>query len=146
AGDQSQDTTVEGAGTNLAIARFGRFVLARPGYQSFTLSSLNPAGAPAGDIAALALTGPAIAGAHFNLKPRRNAASVHLRYPVTADAKVAAFYCEVTGVEDPVATYYMACGWHRGYFGMQVNSPTERRIIFSVWDSGKEPVDRNKVA
>jgi hypothetical protein len=40
----------------------------------------------------------------------------------------------------------MACGWHRGYFGMQVNSPTERRIIFSVWDSGGEAVDRGKVA
>jgi hypothetical protein len=35
-----------------------------------------------------------------------------------------------------VHTFYMACGFHRGYFGMQVNSPTERRIIFSVWDSG----------
>ena len=44
-----------------------------------------------------------------------------------------------------MATYYMACGWHRGYFGMQVNSPTERRIIFSVWDSGGEAVDRSKV-
>jgi hypothetical protein len=52
----------------------------------------------------------------------------------------------VTGVEDPVATYYMATGWHRGYFGMQVNSATERRIIFSVWDSGNEGVDRSKVA
>ena len=40
----------------------------------------------------------------------------------------------------------MACGWHRGYFGMQVNSLTERRIIFSVWDSGGEAVDRGKVA
>ena len=40
---------------------------------------------------------------------------------------------------------YMSCGWHRGYFGMQVNSPTERRIIFSVWDSGGEPKDRKKV-
>ena len=39
----------------------------------------------------------------------------------------------------------MACGWDRGYFGMQVNSPTERRIIFSVWDSGNEAVDRKKV-
>jgi hypothetical protein len=52
----------------------------------------------------------------------------------------------MTGLEDPVWTYYMACGWHRGYFGMQVNSPTERRIIFSVWDSGGEAVDRGKVA
>ena len=52
----------------------------------------------------------------------------------------------MTGLEDPVWTYYMACGWHRGYFGMQVNSPTERRIIFSVWDSGQEAKDRNRVA
>jgi hypothetical protein len=29
---------------------------------------------------------------------------------------------------------------------MQINSPTERRIIFSVWDSGHEGVDRAKVA
>ena len=62
------------------------------------------------------------------------------------DTKVAAFYCEVTALEDPIWTYYMACGWHRGYFGMQVNSPTERRIIFSVWDSGSKPQNRGKVA
>ena len=70
---------------------------------------------------------------------------MHLTYPVPRGTNVAAFYCEVTAVMDPVWTYYMACGWHRGYFGMQVNSPTERRIIFSVWDSGQEGVDRNKV-
>ena len=29
---------------------------------------------------------------------------------------------------------------------MQVNSPTERRINFSVWDSGGEAMDRGKVA
>jgi hypothetical protein len=70
----------------------------------------------------------------------------HLNYPVPADTDIAAFYCEVTAVEDPTATFYMACGWHRGYFGMQVNSSTERRIIFRVWDSGNEAVDRGKVA
>ncbi|MEP7319174.1 MAG: DUF3472 domain-containing protein, partial [Panacibacter sp.] len=42
--------------------------------------------------------------------------------------------------------YFMACGFARGYFGIQVNSPTERRVIFSVWDAGNEAVDRNKVA
>jgi hypothetical protein len=40
----------------------------------------------------------------------------------------------------------MVCGFNRGYFGIQVNSATERRIIFSVWDSGNEGVDRKKVA
>jgi hypothetical protein len=92
------------------------------------------------------LSGNAFPGAHFNLVPRRNAASVHLSYPVPPETQVAAFYSEVTALEDPVWTFYMACGWQRGYFGMQVNSPTERRIIFSVWDSGNEAVDRNKVA
>ena len=99
-----------------------------------------------GDIEALMLQGPAAEEAQFNLQPRRNAASVHLAYPVPKGTNVAAFYCEVTALEDPLWTYYMACGWHRGYFGMQVNSPTERRIIFSVWDSGGEAVDRDKVA
>ena len=47
-----------------------------------------------------------------------------------------AFTPKRPAVEDPVHTYYMACGFQRGYFGMQVNSPTERRIIFSVWDTG----------
>lgn len=40
----------------------------------------------------------------------------------------------------------MAYGRHRGYLGMQVNSATERRIIFSVWDSGHEGIARKKLA
>ena len=143
---QSHEARATGAGKEPVTVRFGSFDIATAGYQRFTLESLNAPGTPAGDIDALILDGPASQDAHFNLKPRRNAASIHLNYPIPKDAKVDAFYCEVTGVEDPVATYYMACGWHRGYFGMQVNSPTERRIIFSVWDSGAEGVDRKKVA
>jgi hypothetical protein len=34
---------------------------------------------------------------------------------------------------DPVGSYYMANGFGEGYFGMQVNGPAERRILFSVW-------------
>jgi hypothetical protein len=107
---------------------------------------LNPEGQPNGDLETLVLNGPASDKAHFNLKPHRNAASVHLMYPAPKNTNISAFYCEMTGVDEPLWTYYMACGWHRGYFGMQVNSPTERHIIFSVWDSGNEEVDRNKVA
>lgn len=128
------------------IADFGEFKIPVSGYQQLVLTSLNGVGQPAGDIEELLLDGPAAREAHFNLKERRNAASVHLAYPVGAGTNVQAFYCETTAVEDPLWTFYMACGWHRGYFGMQVNSPTERRIIFSVWDSGDEAVDRGKVA
>ena len=143
---QSRDASVTGGGSEPVTADFGSFDIAQAGYQRFTLESLNPRGQPFGDLDALILNGPATQDAHFNLKARRNAASVHLAYPVDKDKKVAAFYCEMTGLEDPVWTYYMACGWHRGYFGMQVNSPTERRIIFSVCDSGGEAADRGKVA
>ena len=143
----SREASVQGAGEATPVtADFGSFNLPQAEYQRFALESLNRRGEPFGDLEALELAGPAVEDAHFNLKGRRNAASVHLAYPVPPGTNVAAFYSEVTAVEDPTATFYMACGWHRGYCGMQVNSPGERRIIFSVWDSGGEAVDRNKVA
>jgi hypothetical protein len=116
---------------------FGSFPIPAPGYVRFVLTALNPAGADNGRVQELVLDGPAVQDAHFNLKPRRNSASVHLAYPLPDKQPVEWFYAEAMGVEDPVATFYMACGFSRGYFGMQVNSPTERRIIFSVWDSGE---------
>ena len=144
-GSESRETIATADANGAATAKFGAFEIKQAGYMRFELASLNPPKTAAGEINALLLDGPATQDAHFNLKPRRNAASVHLAYPVLKGMHVSAFYCEMTGVEEPVATYYMACGWHRGYFGMQVNSPTERRIIFSVWDSGNEAVDRAKV-
>jgi thiol-disulfide isomerase/thioredoxin len=123
---------------------FGNFVINGPGYERFEVAQISHEGR-ALVLDSLQLTGPAAEGAHFNTKPRKNAASVHLAYPLGELAEVEAFYCEVTAKEDPLWTYYMATGWHRGYFGMQVNSASERRIIFSVWDSGGEAVDRDKV-
>ena len=130
-GTQARETTANGEGDVV----FGDYDIASPGYARFELASLN-GNEDAGTVQALVLDGPAATDAHFNLEPRRNAASVHLAFPVPKGTEVAMFYNEVTGVEEPSATYYMACGFARGYFGMQVNSPTERRIIFSVWDAG----------
>ncbi len=144
-GKQSREAGATGTGEEMTV-KFAEFTVEKPGYVRLQLQSLNEAGKPAGDLAALVLDGPAAQDAHFNLKERRNAASVHLAYQAPKDSKVDAFYCEVTAVDDPVATYYMATGWNRGYFGMQVNSATERRIIFSVWDGGGEAKDRAKVA
>ncbi|HTA29626.1 MAG TPA: DUF3472 domain-containing protein [Candidatus Cybelea sp.] len=140
-----REASVKGMGDDLVKVDFGSFDVPTAGYQRFTLESLNSMGQDAGNMQAFLLEGPAAEGAHFNLKERRNAASVHLNYPVGNATNVNAFYCEITAVDAPLWTYFEACGWHRGYFGMQVNSPTERRIIFSVWDSGKESADRDKV-
>ncbi len=143
---QSREVTATADGNSPVIVDFGSFSIPRAGHHRITLSALDETGKPLADVQKLILDGPATKDVHFNLKERRNAASVHLVYPVDKSTDVAAFSCEVTGIEDPVSTYYMATGWHRGYFGMQVNSATERRIIFSVWDSGNEAVSREKVA
>ncbi len=123
---------------------FGKFTVTAPGYYRFELEGR---GDELPGLKALVLEGPASEGAHFSMVERKNSASVHLGYPVPEAAKdeVEWFYLEVTPKTEPLWSYYMATGWHRGYFGMQVNSPTERRIIFSVWDSGGEAVDRGKV-
>jgi len=142
---KSREARIKGDGTNTIVLGFGSFDIP-DGYQRIVLESLNEKGKSAGQIEALILAGPVVSNAHFNMKIRRNAASVHLSYTEPKDTNIEAFYCEMTGLEDPLWTYYMACGWQRGYLGMQVNSPTERRIIFSVWDSGNEPADRRKVA
>jgi hypothetical protein len=142
-GGSSHEASVTVQKDESVNVEFGQFTIDQAGYHSITLSSVDQP--PGCDVESLELDGAAAENSHFNTKPRRNAASVHLFYPLPKDVNVSAFYCEMTGVEDPLWTYYMACGWHRGYFGMQVNSPTQRRIIFSVWDSGGETTDRDKV-
>ena len=124
---------------------FDPVMISTPGYYRFELAGKSRTGPTFGDVKTLEITGAAATDAHFNLKERRNAASVHLVYSLPAQSRAAWFYNEVTVKTDPVWSYYMACGFRRGYFGIQVNSKTERQIIFSVWDSGHEGVDRSKV-
>ena len=142
---QSHSAKLTGTADSISV-RFEAFDIPSAGYQRIELVGVHKSGRTFGDIASLNLAGPAAKDAFFNLKSRRNAASVHLHYPVEKDLQVAWFYNELTAKKDPVATYYQACGFARGYFGMQVNSATERRIIFSVWDAGGEAVSRGKVA
>ena len=64
----------------------------------------------------------------------RRGPSVHLNYDMPTDT-IEWFYNEITVPEknDVLASYYMANGFGEGYFGMQANSSTERRVLFSVW-------------
>lgn len=142
----AHDTGAGTATANLASATdVGTFAITTPGYHKIVLT--HPDGSPLRNLKALHLSGPAAVNAHANTLERRNAASVHLGYPVPQEVRddVEWFYLELTPKLDPLWTYYMATGWHRGYFGIQVNSATERRVIFSVWDAGSEAIDRTKV-
>ncbi len=136
--------SVEGS-RKMATANFGAFRIHRPGTVRFELSGLARSGATYGSPAALLLSGSAVREAHFHKSPNGACPSVHLWYSYPPHSRIAAFYNEVTVRRTPLWSYYMACGFSRGYFGIQVNSPTERRIIFSVWDSGQEHMQRDKV-
>lgn len=65
----------------------------------------------------------------------RRGPSVHLTYSLSETANFKWFYNEMTVPkgEDPIGSYFMANGFGEGYFGIQVNSAVERRILFSVW-------------
>jgi hypothetical protein len=65
----------------------------------------------------------------------RAARSVHLGYNApTGDV----FYTEMVVERSVNGSYFMACGWDTGYFGIQqLNHPTNKVVIFSVWDPTK---------
>ena len=69
----------------------------------------------------------------------RRGPSVHLRYEVPAKTNLRYAYSELTVPtgQDPIGSYFMANGFGEGYFGMQVNSEKERRVLFSVWSPFK---------
>jgi len=61
--------------------------------------------------------------------------SVHLNYPAVEGQ---AFYNEVTVTQTAPGTYFCACGFGRGYFGIQELANGKKLVIFSVWDSGNQ--------
>lgn len=65
----------------------------------------------------------------------RRGPSVHMAYRLPEGEDYEWFYNEVTVPADgeTMCSYYMVAGFGEGYFGMQYNSPTERRVLFSVW-------------
>ncbi len=130
------------------LLHIGSLEIRDTGFYKLTLSSALKKGKTIADINSLQISGNAAKDLYFNPGPRRNAASVHLFYTLPDSLKAFSFYNEMTIPKDAdvLHSYYMACGFARGYFGIQVNSATERRVIFSVWDAGNEATDRNKVA
>jgi len=63
---------------------------------------------------------------------------VHLWYRVEPGR---AFYNEVTVEDSAHGTYFAACGWSRGYLGIQELADGKKVVIFSVWDpaAGDDP-------
>lgn len=77
-------------------------------------------------------TKPVAAADAVNPAISPNAArSVHLGYPAPDGVL---FYNEATVEESVPGSYFMACGFQRGYFGIQELGNGKKVVIFSVWD------------
>jgi len=63
--------------------------------------------------------------------PPRAARSVHLSYVAP---EVSAFYNELIVEQSQRGSYFMACGFSGGYFGIQEYAGGQKVILFSVWD------------
>ena len=141
-------TTATGTGA-LQTVNFGTVNISAPGFYRLALSGVSKSGATFGDVKNLVLDGPAaatiVSKEGFNFTHWRGQTSTHLTYDLPKDQTYTAFYNEVTAVTDPTSTYYCAIGFNAGYIGMQVTSPTQRRVIFSIWDNANEGVSRSKV-
>lgn len=66
--------------------------------------------------------------------PARAARSVHLKWEA---AECEAFYLEAAVEKSTRGSYFMACGWSGGYFGIQEVANGNKVVIFSVWDPTK---------
>lgn len=82
-------------------------------------------------IAVLSLLGMAVAATADEKLKGIACRSVHLAFSGPVGT---AFYNEVTVEKSAEGTYFMACGWSKGYFGIQVLPSGKKLVIFSVWD------------
>jgi hypothetical protein len=136
--DKSQIINI-GNRTNDTIF-IGNFKAEETGYQFIEVQGLEKEGAAFPAIQSFLLGGEAVSGEVYFVKDDfywgRRGPSVHLNYQLPENHdNIHWFYNEITVPEnnDVIGSFFMANGFGEGYFGMQVNSETERRILFSVW-------------
>ena len=122
----------------------GTFTIDKAGYQWIELRGITKSASTYAEITSFIISGSATEGKVCYVRDDfyfgRRGPSVHLRYEIPPDASdIEWFYNEITIPEgnDVQGSYYMADGFADGYFGIQVNSATERRILFSVWSPFK---------
>jgi hypothetical protein len=140
-----KEVTVKGSG--MQLYETGEWQLRDTGYIKITLSGISKTAQRFADISEYEISGTAINDKTAFVKNNegnffywgRRGPSVHFNYPFADSIKARWFYNEMTVPEgqDVIGSYYMAIGFGEGYFGIQANSATERRILFSVWSPFK---------
>jgi len=135
--------TITTSGNGFRDVYVGDWMIRDTGYVTFRLKGISKTGDIFANVAEITVSGAAAKAKMNFVKDNegeffywgRRGPSVHLGYQLPDSVKAEWFYNEVTVPKgnDILGSYFMACGFNEGYFGMQVNSPTERHILFSVW-------------
>jgi hypothetical protein len=127
--------------TEYATVNVGSFKVPE-GYNYIEIKGISKSGSYIGDINSLLLGGSAISSTlNFNPKTNqhfgRRGPSVHINYNLPENKEIQYFYNEVTVPvgQDKLGSFFMVNGHAQGYFGLQVNSDTERRVLFSIWSA-----------
>lgn len=115
----------------------GAINISRPGYVRIDLQGISKTGHTFGNVQQLLVNNVAANAnfvSDFSDYWGRRGPSVHMAYRLP-EGDTEWFYNEVTVPKEgeTMHSYYMAAGFGEGYFGMQFNSPEERRVLFSVW-------------
>ena len=140
-GTESFEAKIDGAEEH--DVRLGKVDVSEAGYVRVDLQGVSKTGPVFADASALLVSSPTPELKLDFVKNNdgnmfywgRRGPSVHLGYQMPRDTEIEYAYSELTVPvgEDPIGSYFMANGFGEGYFGIQVKSPTERWILFSVW-------------
>lgn len=129
-------------GNSVKAYHTGTWLITDTGYLNFKIKGLSRTGDKFADVSSFQISGTNVDDLTFVKNNEgnfyhwgRRGPSVHLNYTLPEDLQAEWFYNEVKVPvkNDVIGSYFMANGFAEGYFGMQVNSATERRILFSVW-------------
>lgn len=130
-------------GSNATTYTVGTVNVASAGYVKVDFQGISKTGSYFADVSDLIISGTATASNVIyandasNYYWSRRGPSVHMGYDYGTPASNNEWnYNEVTVPvgQDKMGSYFMSNGFGEGYMGIQVNSATERRILFSVWD------------
>lgn len=122
---------------SLIVIPAGKFQIKKAGYVRIDIQGINKKDESFGNIQNIILnnTKGKVTYVHdFSNYWGKRGPSVHMAYLLPKDT-IEWFYNEVIVPKEGevIGSYYMTNGFGEGYCGIQYNSPTERRILFSIW-------------
>lgn len=140
--------TIKATGNALQKYEIGEWNIEKTGYFKIEAQGIKRTGNVFAEATELQINGSATKGKVSYVKNNEGeyfywggrGPSVHINYDLKkVNDDIEWFYNEVTVPKnnDIIGSYFMANGFAEGYFGMQVNSDTERRVLFSVWSPFK---------